>query len=55
MSVFSLLVLTGFDEQLKANPNVIPPEFLYSSDNFFYFTCITILFSNFFDASRTTF
>ncbi len=30
MSVFSLLVLTDFDDKLKANPDTIPAEFLYS-------------------------
>lgn len=30
MSVFSLLILTGFDDKLKADPSRIPPEFLYS-------------------------
>ncbi|MFX1315502.1 MAG: MFS transporter [Promethearchaeota archaeon] len=30
MSVFSLLVLTDFDDKLKDNPDLIPPEFLYS-------------------------
>ncbi|MFX0043019.1 MAG: MFS transporter [Candidatus Hodarchaeota archaeon] len=30
MSIFSLLVLTDFDDKLKDNPNTIPPEFFYS-------------------------
>lgn len=30
MAVFSMIVLTGFNDKIKANPAVIPPEFLYS-------------------------
>jgi Na+/melibiose symporter-like transporter len=30
MTVFAMVVLTDFNDKIKANPNIIPPEFLYS-------------------------
>jgi GPH family glycoside/pentoside/hexuronide:cation symporter len=30
MALFSMIVLTGFTTKIKENPNIIPPEFLYS-------------------------
>lgn len=39
MAVFSMIVLTGFNEKIQANPAVIPSEFLYSV---FAFGIITV-------------
>jgi len=40
MAVFSMIVLTGFNEKIQVNPQVIPPEFLYSV---FAFGIITVV------------